>query len=80
MVREDGGRVVGLHPRGHAGEEESVPEGGVEQVGLVELGPVGAVVLQYLGGVDQRTGETVADGQEGLLVADPEVGVRVLGQ
>ena len=80
MIRERSGRAFRAHPRGEAGKEESVPQGGIEEIGLVELGPVGAVVLEYFGGGDQGAGEAVPYGQEGLLVADPEVGVRVLGQ
>jgi len=75
------GRHVGLHLRGDAGQEESVPESGVEQVALVEVRPVRAVVLErLLRRVDQRRSETVADAEQGLLVADAEIGVRVLGQ
>ena len=80
MIRERSGRAFRAHPRGEAGKEEAVPEGGVEEIGLIELRPVGAVVLQYLGGVNERAGEAVADGEQGLLVADSEVSMRVLGE
>ena len=80
MLGQGGAGAGGLHPGRQAREEEAVPEGGVEEIGLIELGPVGAVVLQHLRGVDERAGEAVADGEQRLLIAHAEVGMGVLGQ
>ena len=49
---------------------------------MVELRPVGhiALILHQDVGSDERAGEAIADAQQRLLVADREVGMRVLRQ
>ena len=74
------GRHVRLHLRGRARKEEAVPEGGVEKIALIVVRPALPVVLEGLLRVDQWRSETVPYAEQGLLVADAEVGVRILSQ
>ena len=86
VARRHGPRAAGPHAGSQAGKEVAVPKGAVQQVGLVEVGPVGrCAVFQSLGFkrllcAEVGTGETVADAEQGLLVADAKVGVGVLGK
>ena len=66
-------------PGGGARKEETIPERGVEQVGGVVFRPA---IRHHMrrDGVDLRVREAVADAVERLLVADVEIGVRILAE
>ena len=67
--------------RGGARQEEAVVDGGVGEPGTVHIGPVfGSTIASDI--IDRRVErrETITNHEQGVLVADVHVGVRVLGE